>query len=72
MGGCYQAGAGLLECSASGRSVWLPDFVQEGFHSTSSGDFENTFMKAGDSETKERLRVGDGKGERLGEAALAP
>ena len=52
--------------------MWLPDFVQEGFHSTSSGDFENTFMKAGDSETKERLRVPEGTGESLGRAALVP
>ena len=29
------------------------DFMQERFHNTSASDFENTLIKAGDSETKE-------------------
>ena len=33
--------------------MWVLDFVQERFHSMSPGDFESTFIKAGDHETKE-------------------
>ena len=33
------------------------DFVQEKFHNTSPGDFESMFIKAGDSETKEGLKI---------------
>ena len=48
--------------------VGVQDFVQERFHSTNPGDFENTFIKAGNSETKEGLRVQEVIGERLGGA----
>lgn len=33
------------------------DFLHERFQDTSPGDFENTFIKAWDSETKEGLRI---------------
>ena len=38
-------------------SVRVLDFVQERFHNTSPGDFESMFIKAGDSETKEGLKI---------------
>lgn len=38
--------------------MWvLLDFTKEGFHNTSPGDFEDTFIKAGYSVTKEGLRA---------------
>lgn len=33
------------------------DFVLERFHNTSPGGFESMFSNAGDSETKEEMRV---------------
>ena len=33
-------------------SVWVLDFLKERFHNTNPSDFERTFIKAGDSETK--------------------
>ena len=38
-------------------SVWVLDFMQGRFHNTSPGDLKSAFIKAGDSETKEGLRV---------------
>ena len=38
----------------------------------SPGDLESTFVKAGDSETKEGLRIEEVTRESLGRAALAP
>ena len=38
------------------RNVWVPDFMQEGFHNSSPGDFEITLIKAG-SDTKEGLKI---------------
>ena len=37
--------------------VCVLDFMQEGFQDTGPGDFENIFIKAWDSETKEGLRI---------------
>ena len=50
--------------------MWVPGFVWDRFHNTSPGDFGSMFIKAGDSETKERLRVKDATGESLGSALL--
>ena len=36
-------------------SVWVVDFVQERLLNTSPGDYEGTFIKAGDSETRKGL-----------------
>ena len=36
-------------------SVWILDFVWERFHNTSPGDYEGTFIKAGDSKTRKGL-----------------
>ena len=44
--------------------------MQERFHSASPGDFESTFIKAGDSKTKEGLKVEEVTGESLGGALL--
>lgn len=46
------------------------DLVQERLHSTRPGDFEITFMKAVDSETKEGPRVEGEIGGGLGGALL--
>ena len=48
-----QAQDGLSPAS----SVGVLDFVQERFHNTSLGDFENMFIKTVVSEAKEGLRV---------------
>ena len=48
------------------------DFVEEIFHSTSPGDLGSPFVKAGDSERKERPGVEEVIGESLGRDALAP
>ena len=45
--------------------------MQERFHSASPGDFESTFIKAGDSETKEGLKIEEATEVSLGGAALA-
>lgn len=42
----------------------------ERFHKISPGDFGSTFIKAGNSETKERPRVTELTGESLGKALL--
>ena len=49
--------------------MWVLDLASQRFHNTSSGDFNNMFIKARDSETKE----GEGGriGESLGGTALA-
>lgn len=42
--------------SVSGWPVeWVLNFMQKGFLSTSPGDFEDIFIKVGDSEIKEGL-----------------
>ena len=46
--------------------MWVLDFLQERFHNMSPGDF----IKAGDSETKERLTVEEARGESLGGSLL--
>ena len=38
----------------SGR-VWVLDFLQERFHHMSPGDYDDTFIKAGGSETRKGL-----------------
>ena len=38
------------------RSAWVLDFAWETFDNTSPDDFENMFIKAGDSDKKEELR----------------
>ena len=40
-------------------NVWVLDFVRERWQDTSPGDFESTFIEAGDSEAKEGLKVED-------------
>ena len=45
--------------------MWVLDFMQESVHNISPGDFESTFITAGDSETKEGLRREEVKGESL-------
>ena len=37
--------------------MWVLDFVQERFHNISPGDFDSMFIKAGNSEIKERLKI---------------
>ena len=44
--------------------------MQERFSNTSPGDFESMFIKAGDSETKEGLRVEKATGESIYSALL--
>ena len=51
-------------------SVWVLDFVWERFHNMSLGDFESAFIKAGESETKEWLRVEEAIGESLSSVLL--
>ena len=46
------------------------DFGQGRFHNMSPGDFESTFIKAGDSETKGGLTVEEVTGESLGRVLL--
>ena len=46
--------------------------MQERFHNTSPGDLENIFIKVGDSETMQRLKVEEVTGDSLGRATLAP
>ena len=46
-----------LSHTSQGGNVWVLDFVQERFHDMSPGDFESTFIKAGGSETKKRLKI---------------
>ena len=48
--------------------MWVLNFMQERFYVKGPGDFDNMFIKAEDSETKEGLRVGEATGERLGRA----
>ena len=48
--------------------MWVLDVIQKRFRNTSRGDFESTFIKAGDSETKEELRIKKATGESLGGA----
>ena len=46
---------------------WVLDFVEETFHNTGPGDFDSMFIKTGDHETKEGLKVEESTGEkRLG------
>lgn len=57
---------------ASGTgSVWVLDLVQGRFHSLSPADLGSTLIAAGDSETKEGLRIEEATGESLGGAALS-
>ena len=42
-------------CLRPACSVWVLDFVQENFYNRSPGDFESTFIKAGDSKTRKGL-----------------
>ena len=44
-------------CPGTVWNVWALDFVQERFHDTSPGDFESTFIKAGDSKTKGEIKI---------------
>ena len=50
--------------------MWALDFMWEKFHNTSRDDFESVFVKAGDGETMEGLRVEEATGESLGGALL--
>ena len=59
-------------CLRPACSVWVLDFMQQRFHNMSPIDFESAFIKAGDSETKEGLRVEEVAGESLGSIQLAP
>lgn len=59
--------------------MWVLDCVQERFHYTSSGGFEDTFIKIGYRKqrklgnwVKERLKVEEVTGEGLGGVLLAP
>ena len=66
-------GAGQEQvCLRPARSVWSLDFVQERFPTTSPGDFERAFIKAGDSETKDVLSIEAATGDSLGCAVLWP
>lgn len=42
-------------CLGLASSLWVLHVVQERFHSTSRGDFESTFVKAGDTGTRKGL-----------------
>ena len=42
-------------------NVWVLDFMQERFRHLSPDDFESMFIKAGDSETKERFKIKEAK-----------
>ena len=59
------AGALGLErvCFRPPCSMWVLDFMQKRFHNMRPADFERMFIKAGDSETKEGLRVEAATGE---------
>ena len=59
-------------CLRLACGVWALDFVQERLHRMSSGDSESTFTKAGDSETKEGLRLQGAIGEPRQCSASAP
>ena len=59
-------------CLRPACSVWVLNSVQERFHNTSPGDFERIFIKAGDSDTKEGLRVEKSNRREPRWAALAP
>lgn len=48
------------------EGVWVLDFLQERFHTTSAGGFERVFIKAGDKETKDRLILEEAIGESRG------
>ena len=37
--------------------MWVLDFMKERFYNTSPSDFESMFIRAGDSETKEGLKI---------------
>ena len=64
-------GPGLEQvCLGPASSAWALDFMQEIFHNTSPGDFESTFIKAGDSEMKEGLRIEEAIEESIGGALL--
>lgn len=56
--------------SSSAGSVWVPDLVQGRFHNLSPGDLGSTFIVAGESETKQGLRIGAATGESFCGAAL--
>ena len=53
-------------------SVRVLDFAQERFRNMIPGDFESKFLTAGDSETKEGLRVEEATGGPRQCSALAP
>lgn len=55
----YCCRRGDLALSGSASSVWVP------------GNFESMFIKAGNSETKDRIKIEEVTGENLGWAALA-
>ena len=42
-------------CIVPASSVCVLDFLQVEFHNTSPGDYEDVFIKAGDSETRTGL-----------------
>lgn len=67
-------GLGLEQvCLRRACGVWVLNFVQEGLHNTSPGDFEGMLIKVADSKIRDGLRVEGATGERLGGgAALAP
>lgn len=57
-------------CLRPAGSVWVLGFLQKRFHSMKPGDSESMFIKAGESETKEGLRVEETTGYSLGSALL--
>lgn len=57
-------------CLGLAGSVWVLDFVQEGFHSKSSGDFEIRCITVGDSEPKKEPRIEAAAEGSLGSALL--
>lgn len=68
---CYWTGTGLERvCGRPARSVWVLDFAQERLPNASPSDSESTFIKAGDSKTKEGLGMGEATGESLGALCL--
>ena len=53
-------GSGLRQvCPGTVWNAWVLDFTQERFHAMSPGGFQNMFIKAGDSETKKGLKMGE-------------
>ena len=57
-------------CLGPASSMWVLDFMWERFHNTSPGDYEDTFIKAGDNETR-KGSAQKKQQESLGWAALA-